>query len=90
MSTFYCEITVFFIFDLFLTIFCHKINEKATSEYRACLSQVLLYKFTHKDVYKTDLEATFTSWMPGGSVPYTPGGLAYRLQWGALRYAGRV
>lgn len=50
--------------------------------------QVLLYKLTKKDIYKTDIEATFADWMPGGSIPYTPGGMAYRLQWGALRYAG--
>ncbi|KAH3828330.1 hypothetical protein DPMN_130285 [Dreissena polymorpha] len=50
-------------------------------------TDILLYKFTHKNEYKTDIEATFTSWMPGGSLPYTPGGMAYRLQWGALRYA---
>ncbi|XP_045162475.2 endoglucanase E-4-like [Mercenaria mercenaria] len=50
-------------------------------------TNVLLYKLTKKDIYKTDVEATFTDWMPGGSLPYTPGGMAYRLQWGALRYA---
>ncbi|WAR15156.1 GUN4-like protein, partial [Mya arenaria] len=49
-------------------------------------TDILLYKFTHKDEYKTDIEATFTDWMPGGTLPYTPGGMAYRLQWGALRY----
>lgn len=27
--------------------------------------------------------------MPGGSVPYTPCGLAWRDQWGANRYAGK-
>ena len=49
---------------------------------------MLLYKFTGKDAYKTDIEQTFKDWMPGGTVPYTPGGLAFRLQWGALRYSG--
>jgi len=50
--------------------------------------QILLYKFTGNDVYKADVEATFTDWLPGGSLPYSPGGMAYRLQWGALRYTG--
>ncbi|KAL4220777.1 hypothetical protein ACF0H5_019045 [Mactra antiquata] len=51
---------------------------------------ILLYKVTHKDIYKTDIEATFQDWMPGGSIPYTPGGLAYRLQWGSNRYAANM
>jgi len=46
---------------------------------------------TKKDVYKTDLEQTFTNWLPTGTgsdaLPYTPKGLAFRLQWGSLRYA---
>ncbi|XP_060582482.1 endoglucanase A-like [Ruditapes philippinarum] len=49
-------------------------------------TNVLLYKLTKKDIYKTDVEATFTDWMPGGTLEYTPGGMAYRLQWGTLRY----
>jgi len=48
---------------------------------------VLLYELTGEDTYKQALEATFTEWLPGGSIPYTPKGLAYRLQWGANRYA---
>lgn len=41
---------------------------------------------TGKDIYKNDIEATFSDWMPGGSVPYSPKGLAFRSQWGSLRY----
>ncbi|XP_050412030.1 endoglucanase A [Patella vulgata] len=51
---------------------------------------VLLYKLTKKDKYKQDIEATYTDWMPGGGIPYTPKGLAYRLKWGALRYASNM
>ncbi|KAL3861575.1 hypothetical protein ACJMK2_007601 [Sinanodonta woodiana] len=47
----------------------------------------LLYKFTHNNTYKEDIVQTFHDWMPGGTIPYSPGGLAFRLQWGALRYA---
>jgi hypothetical protein len=40
---------------------------------------------------KQDLELTMKNWMPGGTgsdaLPYTPKGLAFRLQWGSLRYA---
>jgi len=52
------------------------------------LLQILLYNATGKAQYLQDIEATFTDWMPGGSVPYSPKGMAFRLQWGALRYAG--
>ncbi|ESO99300.1 hypothetical protein LOTGIDRAFT_113614 [Lottia gigantea] len=52
--------------------------------------QVLLYKLTKKDIYKKDIEATFQDWMPGGGIPYTPKGLAFRLKWGALRYASNM
>lgn len=48
--------------------------------------QVLLYEETGKDKYKQDIESTFQDWMPGGSVPYSPQGLAFRSQWGSLRY----
>ena len=80
------------IANAFYLLQCH--NEeiiKLSNESQAHLPtvQILLYKFTHKAAYKRDIEATLSSWMPGGSVPYTPGGMAYRLQWGALRYAGR-
>ncbi|XP_053379200.1 endoglucanase F-like isoform X2 [Mercenaria mercenaria] len=51
---------------------------------------VLLYKVTHKDIYLQDIEATFTDWMPGGSIPYTPKGLAFRSQWGSNRYAANM
>lgn len=53
-----------------------------------CLRKVLLHKVTGNQTYRADIEATFTDWMPGGSIPYTPKGLAYRLQWGSNRYAG--
>nr|XP_011421782.2 endoglucanase E-4 [Crassostrea gigas] len=52
--------------------------------------QVLLYEETGKDKYEQDIEATFQDWMPGGSVPYSPKGLAFRSQWGSLRYASNM
>jgi len=51
---------------------------------------VLLYKVTNKTIYRQDIEATFTDWMPGGTVPYTPKGLAWRLQWGSNRYSANM
>lgn len=52
--------------------------------------QILLYKLTNNDTYKADVEQTFVDWFPGGELPYSPGGMAYRLQWGALRYTGEL
>ncbi|ESO99345.1 hypothetical protein LOTGIDRAFT_158430 [Lottia gigantea] len=47
-------------------------------------------KSNDKGVYLQDIKATMKAWMPGGSVPYTPKCLAFRLQWGALRYASNA
>ncbi|ESO84370.1 hypothetical protein LOTGIDRAFT_132347 [Lottia gigantea] len=54
------------------------------------LNQVLLYKLTKKDIYKQAVIDTMADWMPGGSVPYTPKGLAWRSQWGSLRYSANM
>lgn len=53
------------------------------------LFQLLLWEATQEAQYKTSVEAFVKSYMPGGSVPYTPCGLAWRDQWGANRYAGK-
>ncbi|CAL1529413.1 unnamed protein product [Lymnaea stagnalis] len=53
-------------------------------------NQVLLYKLTKKDRYKAAVEGSYKYWFPGGSIPYTPKGLAYRLQWGSLRYSSNM
>merc|ERR1719277_1493952 len=52
--------------------------------------QVLLYNATGEAAARQAVEGTFRAWMPGGSVPYTPRGLAWRLQWGSLRYASNM
>ncbi|XP_076451420.1 uncharacterized protein LOC143287344 [Babylonia areolata] len=55
-----------------------------------CLAAVLLYMATKKNVYREDIERTLKAWMPGGSVDYTPKGLAFRESWGPLRYAANM
>lgn len=51
------------------------------------LLQLLFYKFFKADKYKKDIEDTFQHyWFPGQTIKYTPKGLAWRLQWGSLRY----
>ncbi|XP_059179535.1 endoglucanase 4-like [Physella acuta] len=57
---------------------------------KTIVNQVLLYKLTKKDIYKKAVEDSFRFWFPGGSIPYTPKGLAYRLQWGSLRYSSNM
>ncbi|CAL1533203.1 unnamed protein product [Lymnaea stagnalis] len=57
---------------------------------KTIVNQVLLYKLTKKEKYKTAVEGSYKFWFPGGSIPYTPKGLAYRLQWGSLRYSSNM
>ena len=52
--------------------------------------QMLLYSLTNKDVYKNAIEISLKPWLPGGSVTYTPKGLAWRIQWGANRYSANT
>ena len=49
--------------------------------------QLLLFEATGEDKYKQAVVGTLTDWLPGGSIQYTPQGLAWRLQWAPLRYA---
>nr|KAI8735204.1 endoglucanase 4-like isoform X2 [Biomphalaria glabrata] len=53
-------------------------------------SQVLLYKLTKEDKYKTAVEDTFKYWFPVGSVQYTPKGLAHPFNRGALSHAANM
>ena len=49
----------------------------------------LLWQVTGKPVYAAKLETFLNQWLPGGSgsIPRTPKGLAFRSDWGSLRYA---
>jgi len=53
-----------------------------------CYLKVLLYDITGENIFKQDIKDTFTQWLPGGSIPYTPKGLVFGNQWGSLRHAG--
>ncbi|XP_025083907.1 LOW QUALITY PROTEIN: uncharacterized protein LOC112557954 [Pomacea canaliculata] len=52
--------------------------------------QVLLYETTKDNTYRVDIEGFMQTWMPGGEVPYTPCGLAWRDKWGSNRLAGNA
>nr|KAG5707392.1 hypothetical protein BaRGS_005359 [Batillaria attramentaria] len=52
--------------------------------------QLFLYEETQEGSYKAEVEGFLQSWMPGGSVPYTPCGQAWRDKWGSNRYAGNA
>ncbi|EFA84143.1 hypothetical protein PPL_03217 [Heterostelium album PN500] len=41
----------------------------------------------NNSVYIQDVEEYLNWWLPGGGVPYTPGGLAWIRQWGPCRYS---
>ncbi|KAI8795233.1 endo-beta-1,4-glucanase, partial [Biomphalaria glabrata] len=49
-------------------------------------NNVLLYKLTKDKKYLLDIEKMFYHWLPGGTIHYTPKGLAYKDGWGTLRY----
>lgn len=46
-----------------------------------------LAQITKDPEYIKVVERNLDSWMPDGSITYTPGGLAWLSQWGSLRYA---
>jgi len=52
--------------------------------------QLLLFQETQDNSYKSEVQAFLHDWMPGGSVAYTPCGLAFRDKWGSNRYAGNA
>ncbi|KYR02578.1 putative glycoside hydrolase [Tieghemostelium lacteum] len=47
------------------------------------LSQI----FPGNETYIKDIEGFLNWWLPGGGVPYTPGGLSWIRQWAPCRYA---
>ncbi|KAJ8041630.1 Endoglucanase [Holothuria leucospilota] len=52
--------------------------------------QMLLYQVTAKSTYSSAVERFIHSWLPNNQVAYTPGGLAWRDQWGPNRYAANT
>lgn len=52
--------------------------------------QLMLYEATGEDIYKQAVIGTMTYWLPGGTIQYTPKGLAWRLQWAPLRYSSNM
>ncbi|CAG5114571.1 unnamed protein product [Candidula unifasciata] len=52
--------------------------------------QELLYEETKTSSYRDAVTGFLQTWLPGGSVAYTPCGLAWRDQWGTTRYAANV
>ncbi|XP_025084443.1 LOW QUALITY PROTEIN: uncharacterized protein LOC112558290 [Pomacea canaliculata] len=73
-------------------------REKWTPSYGFALSwddkkiacQIMVYNETYSgsSQLKDPIEGFFKGWLPGGTVKYTPCGLAWRDMWGANRYAG--
>ncbi|KAK0059948.1 endoglucanase A [Biomphalaria pfeifferi] len=52
--------------------------------------QLYLYEETQSDQYKVAIQNFFNNWLPGGTVSYTPCGLAWRSKWGSNREAANV
>ncbi|XP_060074113.1 endoglucanase 4-like [Ylistrum balloti] len=52
--------------------------------------QILLYNITREPTYRSDILRFLESWQSGNGLHYTPQGLAWRDQWGSLRYTGNT
>ena len=52
--------------------------------------QMILFHVTGDSRYRSNIESFVDGWISGSSVDYTPGGLAYRLEWGSNRYAANA
>ena len=50
----------------------------------------MLAQLTEKKSYEAAIKSWLDSWLPGGSVTYTPKGLAWRIKWGSNRYAANT
>ena len=51
---------------------------------------LLLAHLTGDSFYRSRIEENLDNWLPGGTVSYTPGGLAWLDTWGSLRYAANT
>jgi endoglucanase len=51
---------------------------------------IMLAQETNESRYRADVETWLNNWLPGGSISYTDGGLAWLTQWGSLRYAANT
>ena len=54
------------------------------------MTQILLAEITGKDIYIESVERNLDFWLPGGGITYSPGGLAWLDEWGALRYSANA
>jgi len=52
--------------------------------------QLLMYMVTNDDVYKSAIQSFVNGWLPNGGITYTPKGLAWRDEWGSLRYSANA
>nr|XP_054749385.1 uncharacterized protein LOC129254871 [Lytechinus pictus] len=55
--------------------------------------QLMMYQLsdgTSQTQYENAVKTYLDGWMRGGDVTYTPGGLAWRSQWGSLRYSANT
>ncbi len=54
------------------------------------MTYVLLAQITGNETYIEFIEEYLDWWLPTGEIDYTPGGLAWLSEWGALRYAANT
>ena len=67
---------------------CRCIIRRITLKCILATLQLLYYRATNDGSYKSAVQNFLSGWFPGGNIPKTPKGLAFRGQWGSLGYAG--
>ncbi|KAK0059960.1 endoglucanase A [Biomphalaria pfeifferi] len=60
-----------------------------TLESKDLSCQQLLFEETQDSTYRRSITDYFNNWLPGGTVQYTPCGLAWRMKWGPLGTAAK-
>ncbi|KAH9505673.1 hypothetical protein Btru_055476 [Bulinus truncatus] len=60
-----------------------------TLEAKDLSCQQLLFEETHDNSYRSSITDYFNNWLPGGTVQYTPCGLAWRMKWTPLGTAAK-
>ncbi|KAI8767238.1 endoglucanase, partial [Biomphalaria glabrata] len=60
-----------------------------TLESKDLSCQQLLFEETQDSTYRRSITDYFNKWLPGGTVQYTPCGLAWRMKWGPLGTAAK-
>ncbi|XP_071508996.1 endoglucanase A-like [Diadema antillarum] len=88
------EMGYFYDAEYFYDVYLTSTSWAFSWDDKAAGAKMLLYQtrngVNYGEPYKSGIKAYLNNWLPGGSVTYTPKGLAWRQEWGPLRYAANT